>query len=179
MLCAPRSVGSAGTLAKAEYDKRNELEWRARNRRKARYDVDEATKIERDWDSKVRKANGILRKKLDGDTVSKTNIRGATTNIRWPDIALREPLTNVDALHFLRLGKAYTDDDRSTEYTSTAMLAANPTPRDRSELLMTTTRMVQVDQDNALALLSHSIGVNQHFVDVCRAQSADAPGTQQ
>jgi len=47
------------TLAKAEYDKRNELEWRAQSKRKARYDVDEATKIERDWDSKVRKANGV------------------------------------------------------------------------------------------------------------------------
>ena len=66
------------TLAKAEYDKRNELEWRAQSKRKARYDVDEATKIERDWDSKVRKANGVLRKKLDGDTVSETNIKWAT-----------------------------------------------------------------------------------------------------
>ena len=63
------------TLAKVEYDKRNELEWRAQSKMKARYDVDEAAIIERNWDSKVRKANGVLRRKLDGDTVSETNIK--------------------------------------------------------------------------------------------------------
>ena len=100
---------------------------------------------------------------------------------------LREPLATVDALHFLRLGKALTDYVRSAEYINTIMLAANLTPRDRSELLLTVTKMVQVhvDQDNALSLLSHSVEVSQTFAHVHRAQptdadaAADAPAAQQ
>lgn len=66
------------SLAKIEYDKINELEWKARLKRKARDDANDEVKIERNWDSKVRKANGILRRKLDGDTVSEQNIKWAT-----------------------------------------------------------------------------------------------------
>ena len=85
------------------------------------------------------------------------------------------------ALHFLRLGKACTSDERSAACTSTGMPAANLTPRDRSELLVTVTRMVQVDQANAIELLSHSVGVSQHFadIDVSGAQSAAGQGAQQ
>ena len=66
------------SLAKIEYDKINELEWKARLKRKASDDANDEVKIERNWDSKVRKANGILRRKLDGDTVSERNIKWAT-----------------------------------------------------------------------------------------------------
>ena len=86
-------------------------------------------------------------------------------------------------MHMAEALHVYTDDVRSAEYINTIVLAATLTPRDRSELLLTITRMVQVDQDNALSLLSHSVGVGQHFADVHRAQStdaaADAPAAQQ
>ena len=78
-ICALRSEKRRlHSLVKIEYDQMKELEWKARLKRKARNDVDEHAKLERNWDSKVRKANGILRRKLDGDSVSDQNIKWAT-----------------------------------------------------------------------------------------------------
>jgi len=68
-----------GKLAKIQFDERNELEWKSRSKRKARYDIDDEVKIERDWDSKVRKANRIVAKSLDGDTTVEKSLLWATS----------------------------------------------------------------------------------------------------
>ena len=67
-----------GKLAKIQFDERNESEWKPRKKRKARYDVDDEVKIERDWASKVRKANRIVTRSLDGDSTAEKSLRWAT-----------------------------------------------------------------------------------------------------
>ena len=65
-------------LAKEGYDKRRELDWKPMLQRKARYDINDEVKIETDWDTKVRKANSLMRQHLARERISEKPLKWAT-----------------------------------------------------------------------------------------------------
>ena len=65
-------------LAKQEYDKRKELEWGSMLKRRARHSISDEDKIERNWNTKVRKAGSVITKKIAGDIVPEQTIKWAT-----------------------------------------------------------------------------------------------------
>ena len=65
-------------LAKQEYDKRKELEWGSMLKRRARHSISDEDKIERNWNTKVRKASSVITKKIAGEIVPEQTIKWAT-----------------------------------------------------------------------------------------------------
>ena len=65
-------------LVKEGYDNGRELDWKSMLKRKARYDINNEVRIERDWDTKVRKANSLMRQHLVGEPISEKPLKWAT-----------------------------------------------------------------------------------------------------